>query len=114
MDVRGPIRGDLDYFYLDLSIENLKWKEYKFLRELGALAIGENLKCDPRAECGSRWHWAEEQEDKKTRVCDLRAWICATLTELVGEGSDGWENVYIVHLRIVEQKSNWIYVINDS
>lgn len=91
MDVRGPIRGDLDYFYLDLSIENLKWKEYKFL---GALAIGENLKCDPRAECGSRWHWAEEQEDKKTRVCDLRAWICATLTELVGGGSDGWENVY--------------------
>lgn len=75
--------GLLDFLYR--FIRRVSKSKRKFPRKLGALAIGENLKCDPSAECGSRWHWAEEQEDKKTRVCDPRA----TLTELVGlEGSD--------------------------
>lgn len=75
--------GLLDFLYR--FIHRVSKSKHKFPRKLGALAIGENLKCDPSAECGSRWHWAEEQEDKKTRVCDPRA----TLTELVGlEGSD--------------------------
>lgn len=65
MNSRGSTRrmfGLLPFRFVNREIEI----EAEYTCASFASVIGGNPKCDPSTECGSRWHWAEE--DKKTRV----------------------------------------------